>query len=309
MNMSLKITNRDKILLVLLAVILFAGMMYVYGIMPTNSEIETLEKQITEKQQELRDLQLQVASINISALEKEYDKLLDYYYAADKGELADKVGEIGINRLIVEELLIPHNINAYSTIGWKINEESYTASFGDYKANYFVATATCPTPFKAEAGDLYAFIETVRTNPFFRMSSLSVSYTQDETTGKTVAEGNFVLMYYMRANTGVAEVPALMADVQNVSSEGATVSFDAVEGAVKYEFYIVTDGVDGKNYTLIDKASLNASGDGRQTYTFRTSALELGTYTIAVRAVGDKMQGLFKSPLGDTMQTVEIILA
>lgn len=70
MNMSLKITNRDKILLVLLAVILFAGMMYVYGIMPTNSEIETLEKQITEKQQELRDLQLQVASINISALEK-----------------------------------------------------------------------------------------------------------------------------------------------------------------------------------------------------------------------------------------------
>ena len=49
MNMSLKITNRDKILLVLLAVILFAGMMYVYGIMPTNSEIETLEKQITEK--------------------------------------------------------------------------------------------------------------------------------------------------------------------------------------------------------------------------------------------------------------------
>lgn len=308
MNMSLKITNRDKILLVLLAVILFAGMMYVYGIMPTNSEIETLEKQITEKQQELRDLQLQVASINISALEKEYDKLLDYYYAADKGELADKVGIIAINRMIIK-MLDEHNIKAYSTIGWKINEESYTASFGDYKANYFVASATCPTPFEAEADDLYAFIETVRTNPFFRMSSLSVSYTQDETTGKTVAEGNFVLMYYMRANTGVAEVPALMADVQNVSSEGATVSFDAVEGAVKYEFYIVTDGVDGKNYTLIDKASLNASGYGRQTYTFRTSALEPGTYTIAVRAVGDKMQGLFKSPLGDTMQTVEITLA
>lgn len=308
MNMSLKITNRDKILLVLLAVILFAGMMYVYGIMPTNSEIETLEKQITEKQQELRDLQLQVASINISALEKEYDKLLDYYYAADKGELADKVGIIAINRMIIK-MLDEHNIKAYSTIGWKINEESYTASFGDYKANYFVASATCPTPFEAEADDLYAFIETVRTNPFFRMSSLSVFYTQDETTGKTVAEGNFVLMYYMRANTGVAEVPALMADVQNVSSEGATVSFDAVEGAVKYELYIVTDGVDGKNYTLIDKASLNASGDGRQTYTFRTSALEPGTYTIAVRAVGDKMQGLFKSPLGDTMQTVEITLA
>lgn len=307
MNMSFKITNKDKILLVLLAVILFAGMMYVYGIMPANTEIEELEKKIEDKQTELRELQLQIASININALEKEYDKLLDFYYTADKGELADKVGIIAINRMIIK-MLDEHNISEYSTVGWKITEDSYTASFGDYKANYFVASATCSTPFKAAPADLYAFVETVRNNPFFRMTSLSISYSTDAETGEESAAGNFVLMYYMRANTGVADVPALMNAVGNVSADGAVVSFDAVEGAVKYEFYSITEGNDGKTYTLLEKAGMTTSAEGRLSYMFGSAALERGTHTIGVRAVGDKMKGQFKSPV-DTMTEVVVTIA
>ena len=78
-------TTRDKILLGVLAVILFVGMMYLYGVMPANEEAEKLETQINTKQQELNDLLAKIAAININSLDAEYDKLLDYYYKRGTG--------------------------------------------------------------------------------------------------------------------------------------------------------------------------------------------------------------------------------
>ena len=44
MNLNFTFTTRDKILLLVLAVILFVGMMYLYGVMPANEEVEDLRQ-------------------------------------------------------------------------------------------------------------------------------------------------------------------------------------------------------------------------------------------------------------------------
>ena len=158
MNLNFTFTTRDKILLLVLAVILFVGMMYLYGVMPANEEMEDLEGQISAKQQELAQLQAQIAGINIAGIDAEYDKLLDYYYTADRGELAENIGIIAINRMIIA-VLDEHNISGYSTVGWKITEERLTGSYGDYTGDYYIASATCPVPYTAAPEDLYALID------------------------------------------------------------------------------------------------------------------------------------------------------
>lgn len=178
MNLNFTFTTRDKILLLVLAVILFVGMMYLYGVMPANEEVEDLEGQISAKQQELAQLQAQIAGINIAGIDAEYDKLLDYYYTADRGELAENIGIIAINRMIIA-VLDEHNISGYSTTGWRITEEKLTGSYGDYTGDYYIASATCPVPYTAAPEDLYALIDYVNEDPFLIMTDLSINYVEE----------------------------------------------------------------------------------------------------------------------------------
>lgn len=323
MNLNFTFTTRDKILLLVLAVILFVGMMYLYGVMPANEEVEDLEGQITAKQQELAQLQAQIAGINIAGIDAEYDKLLDYYYTADRGELAENIGIIAINRMIVA-VLDEHNISGYSTTGWKITEERLTGSYGDYTGDYYIASATCPVPYTAAPEDLYALIDYVNEDPFLIMTDLSINYVEEtpETEEPTEpgtdteptepgtgtepvepepvepvikAEGSFNLIYYMRVPKGAATVPALLGTVTGLTAEGATLTFDSVANATGYEFYTVTETEGGKTYSLIDNYTVNATAGETVSVTFTSALLNAGEHTIAVRAVGDKMAGWFKS--------------
>lgn len=317
MNLNFTITTRDKILLAVLAVILFVGMMYLYGVMPANEEAADLEKEITAKQQELAELQAQIAAINIGAVDDEYDKLLDYYYTADRGELAENLNIIAINRMVIA-MLDEAKITGYSTVGWNITTQRLTGNYGDYKGEYLIATANITTPYKALPEDLYAFIADINADPFFTMTDISIEYVEEaaddgtettpdtgetttpdtgETTEPTVimAQGTFNLVYYMRVATGGAEVPALLDTVTGLSAEGATLTFNSVANAESYEFYLVTETDGVKTYSLIKNAAASAVEGERVSVTFTTAWLSAGEYTVAVRAVGDKMQGWFKS--------------
>lgn len=312
MNLNFTITTRDKILLAVLAVILFVGMMYLYGVMPANEEAADLEKEITAKQQELAELQAQIAAINIGAVDDEYDKLLDYYYTADRGELAENLNIIAINRMVIA-MLDEAKITGYSTVGWNITTQRLTGNYGDYKGEYLIATANITTPYKALPEDLYAFIADINADPFFTMTDISIEYVEEaaddgtettpdtgETTEPTeppviMAQGTFNLVYYMRVATGGAEVPALLDTVTGLSAEGATLTFDSVANAESYEFYLVTETDGVKTYSLIKNAAASAVEGERVSVTFTTAWLSAGEYTVAVRAVGDKMQGWFKS--------------
>lgn len=312
MNLNFTITTRDKILLAVLAVILFVGMMYLYGVMPANEEAADLEKEITAKQQELAELQAQIAAINIGAVDDEYDKLLDYYYTADRGELAENLNIIAINRMVIT-MLDEAKITGYSTVGWNITTQRLTGNYGDYKGEYLIATANITTPYKALPEDLYAFIADINADPFFTMTDISIEYVEEaaddgtettpdtgETTEPTeptviMAQGTFNLVYYMRVATGGAEVPALLDTVTGLSAEGATLTFNSVANAESYEFYLVTETDGVKTYSLIKNAAASAVEGESVSVTFTTAWLSAGEYTVAVRAVGDKMQGWFKS--------------
>ena len=319
MNLSLNFTMRDKILLAVLAVVLFVGMMYLYGVMPANEEAEQLAKQAAEKQQQLNALNAQIAGINIDALEEEYDILLDYYYDAKaeieaEGEdatLPDRVQIVAIERRVIG-MLDDAGIEGYSTQGWAIAEETFVREYNGYEANYSIARAVCPTPFRCDPDKVGAFIDRVAEEEFFTLTDISISYTtenvtvEDGTAGedgqepvtetREIAEGSLTLEYYMIARDVTAAVPALLPEVTGLEADGATISFDSVENAEGYEFY--TRGADG-NFTLVPSLAVSATADGRVTVKLSDAYLTPGTHEIAVRAVGDKMAaggGWFKSP-------------
>lgn len=307
------ITTRDKILLGVLAVILFVGMMYLYGIMPANEEADDLAADISEKQAQLSQLQAQIAGINISALDAEYDVLLEYYYTT-KAELEgtttlpDKLGKVAIERMVVD-LLDRSGIEGYNTLNWNITEEQFTQAYESYNANYYIAMAVCPTSFRSTPDAVYGFINTIRDDPFFALADIAISYTTETTTQDNpddpdnpivtttpIAEGSFTLVYYMKARTAQADVPALMGEVTGLASEGATLTFSAVENAVEYEFYAkLADGT----YALVENLTVKDNGAETYSVTFGTRQLEAGTYDIVVRAVGDKTEGWYKSPVPD----------
>ena len=80
-----------------------------------------------------------------------------------------------------------------------------------------------------------------------------------------------------------------------LTAEGATLTFDSVANATGYEFYTVTETEGGKTYSLIDNYTVNATAGETVSVTFTSALLNAGEHTIAVRAVGDKMAGWFKS--------------
>ena len=109
----------------------------------------------------------------------------------------------------------------------------------------------------------------------------------------------------MAVKTGEASAPQLLPEVGGLSADGATVTFNTVENAVKYEFYTVAaDGTvnlvaaDG-TVNLIKNFTVNDNGENTMTVKFSSAQLASGAHTVAVRAVGNKTQGYFKSPLPD----------
>ena len=317
-------TTRDKILLGVLAVILFVGMMYLYGVMPADEEAEKLATQATQKQQELNELLAQIAAIDITSLEEDYDELLDYYYETKEDlegseTLPEKVGIIAIERMIIG-MLDDAGIEGYSTTGWKIEEERLSAAYDTYTVDYYIAHATCPIPFEVDPDKLHAFIDVVKDNPFFVISEITINYTTksvatDDTTGEgadpdagddtgatvvpevPVAEGTMTLVYYMAAKEDAATgLPALLPEVTGLSADGATVTFNTVDNAVEYEFYTVA--ADG-SCTLIKNFTVKDNGENTMSVKFSSAHLSAGVNTIAVRAVGDKSAGYFKSPKPD----------
>ena len=331
MNLSLNFTMRDKILLAVLAVVLFVGMMYLYGVMPANEEAEQLAKQAAEKQQQLNALNAQIAGINIDALEEEYDILLDYYYdakaeieAAGAATLPDRVQIVAIERRVIS-MLDDAGIEGYSTQGWAIAEETFVREYNGYEANYSIARAVCPTPFRCDPDKVGAFIDRVAEEKFFTLTDISISYTtenvtvEDGTAGedgqepvtetREIAEGSLTLEYYMIARDVTAAVPALLPEVTGLEADGATISFDSVENAVGYEFY--TRGAGG-TFTLVPSLAVSATADGRVTVKLSDAYLTPGTHEIAVRAVGDKEEGWFKSALPGcdaALDTVTVVVA
>ena len=304
-------TTRDKILLGVLAVILFVGMMYLYGVMPANEEADKLASDATKKQQELNELLAKIAAINIDALDDEYDELLDYYYTTKESlegvaKLPEEVEIIALERKIVK-LLDDNGIKGYSTTSWKINRQQQTASYDGESVMYEIVQAVCPVPFKVAPEVFHDFIGAVHDNEFYSISDLSVTYSvethtttdeggNDVTTTEKFAEGNFTLNYFMAARTEQANLPKLLPEVAGLAADGATLTFNTVDNAVGYEFYTVSAS---GTVTAVPYMYVKDNGEATLSVKFSSNYLTAGVHTVAVRAVGDKSEGYFKSPLPD----------
>lgn len=294
------LTNKDKILLGMLAVILFAGLMFAYGILPANEDLADLEAQISQKQDELLDLQNKLATINITGLENKYDELLEFYYSPanqPEGELPLEQTMVDINRKVVG-MLRDNNLTGYSTTGWKKEEQTVRVAYDGYEAAYTLLLVNCNTPFETDnVQNVYDFVDDVRNTESMTMNSLSLAYDYEN----NVYSGSCTVQYLMKMDTSDNTIPKQLPEVANVTADGATVTFDVVPNAVKYEFYrVAADETGNKSYTLIKNATLSSKEESGQLSRKFTSGMfgAAGTYNVVVRAVGDKSQGWFKTPLG-----------
>lgn len=304
-------TTRDKILLGVLAVILFVGMMYLYGVMPANEEADKLASDATKKQQELNELLAKIAAINIDALDDEYDELLDYYYTTKESlegvtKLPEEVGIVALERKIIG-FLDDNGMNGYNTTNWKLNANTLTAEYDGQGVLYEIIQAVCPVPFKVAPEVFHDFIGAVHDNEFYSISDLSVTYSvedhtttdeggNDVTTTEKFAEGNFTLNYFMAAETVEADLPKLLPEVTGLAADGATLTFNTVDNAVGYEFYTVSAS---GTVTAVPYMYVKDNGEATLSVKFSSNYLTAGVHTVAVRAVGSKSEGYFKSPLPD----------
>lgn len=304
------LTKKDKILLGVLAIVIFAALMYVYGIMPANTEIMSQKTTISNKQKQVQALQDRLAAINTYQVDKQYDELLELYYSQTK-VLPEQVDRVDVERF-VDDLLTRHNLNYNGTQGWSLGNEAFSAVYNDETVTYNVWMLSAPIDFGAiseDASDLLAFVEYVRTQPALEITSLTLNYETNAEDGITTLKANAVLRYKMQVSVEEGTIPKPLEQCTDMAVTGdKQVSFTAVANAKSYELYTVTIGSDGKKvFTAVENAQFTTDQNtGKVTVSISGLFPTSGRYTIAVRAIGDKAEGYFKTILSDTTPTLVV---
>ncbi len=323
------LTSKDKLMLVILAVVIFVAVFYMYGVVPANDDLDAIEAQVKTKQEQVQALNDRLAAINMAKIDKKYNDLLEYYYANNNKVLDEPVTATYIDEMMFT-LFEDCGLTGYSSQGWyPIQTSTQSAVWDETNIAYDVMYVDCTSAYAIPVDNTVAainivndFLDRVEANPSMEITSFTFNIvettepvdhdnnpdTPDINEIKLSYEGSFTLKYTMQVEIESENIPALLANVTSLTNNGGTtISFGAVENAVSYEFYSFTEGEDGmRYYTLIPNATLKPqSNTGILNYTFSADALT-GTQNIIVRAVGDKNKGYFKSPLDNSVPYVTV---
>lgn len=308
--MTFQITKKDKILLGVLAVVLFAGLFFVYGILPVQDELDAVQNQITAKQKEVQELEDRLAAINMSQIDKKYDDLLELYYKSEQ-VLTDEMDRIETER-IVTAMFEQFQLTGYSTVNWSLGDQKYTAKYEDITTEYYVKVLNVSTLLNStDMAQVESFVDRVAEIPGMQIDGINLKPTTLEGGGVNYAI-QISMRWIMQIDKAQGSIPAALPHCTGVLANGNKIEFDSVANAIRYDFYVVTVNESGdKVFTLINNASLVSQNVQRlsQTITSAATGLAPGQYQIAVRAVGDKKQGYFKSLLNDETQIVTLNIA
>lgn len=319
------LTNKDKMMLVVLAIVIFVAVFYMYGIVPANDALDASEATIKTKQSEVDALNDRLMAVNMNSINKKYDELLEYYYANNNSVLDDPMENTDIDEKMFT-LFEECGLSGYSSSGWYPVQKVNMSTMWDGQAVvYSVNYIDCTTSFKADDPNaVNTFIDRVRAD--YSMELTRLTFTITETTESvdddgnpdtpeievavTTYSGSFTLRFTMQVDIDTANIPALLPNTDRIQvspNNGLTISFAAVENAVSYEFYTFTEGVDGNRYYSEKPIATFKPGTntGALEYTLSASAAT-GTQNIVVRAIGDKSAGYFKSPLNNTVPYVTV---
>lgn len=308
--MTFQITKKDKILLGVLAVVLFAGLFFVYGILPVQDELDAVQNQITAKQKEVQELEDRLAAINMSQIDKKYDDLLELYYKSEQ-VLTDEMDRIETER-IVTAMFEQYQLTGYSTVNWSLGDQKYTAKYEDITTEYYVKVLNVSTMLNStDMAQVESFVDRVAEIPGMQIDGINLKPTTLEGGGVNYSI-QITMRWIMQIDKAQGSIPVALPHCANVLANGNKIEFDSVANAIRYDFYVVTVNESGdKVFTLINNASLVSQNVQRlsQTITSAATGLAPGQYQIAVRAVGDKKQGYFKSLLNDETQIVTLNIA
>lgn len=318
------LTSRDKLMLVVLAIVIFVAVFYMYGIVPANEQLDETEAAIKTKQEEVDALNARLAATNTSKIEKSYNDLLEFYYSNNQQVLDEELAPTYIDEMMFQ-MFDDCGIAGYSSTSWyPVQTATLTALWDGISVAYNTRYIDCSTAFEIPVDNTLAavavvntLLDTIEANPSMQFTDFNFSIsestqlvdhddddaTPDEEVTTLSFNGNFTLRYTMQVEINTDNIPALLANTANIDTNGGTtISFAAVENAVSYEFYTMIEGADGNRYyTLIANETLRPSSNtGILTHTFKANAAT-GTQKVIVRAVGDKSAGYFKSPLDNSV--------
>lgn len=308
--MTFQITKKDKILLGVLAVVLFAGLFFVYGILPVQDELDAVQNQITAKQKEVQELEDRLAAINMSQIDKKYDDLLELYYKSEQ-VLTDEMDRIETER-IVTAMFEQYQLTGYSTVNWSLGDQKYTAKYEDITTEYYVKVLNVSTMLNStDMAQVESFVDRVAEIPGMQIDGINLKPTTLEGGGVNYAI-QISMRWIMQIDKAQGSIPVALPHCASVFANGNKIEFASVANAIRYDFYVVTVNESGDRvFTLINNASLVSQNVPRpsQTITSAATGLAPGQYQIAVRAVGDKKQGYFKSLLNEETEVVTLNIA
>lgn len=296
------LTNKDKLMLVVLAIVIFVAIFVVYGILPANDELKAIKADVTEKRAEVEALNDRFNKIDTETIEKNIDKILDTYYLNNQKVLDDEKGIIQVNREITA-LMYNNGLREYSTLGWKVATNTDVFSYDGNNVSYTILYVDCSTSFSFTNFDnLYTFIDEVEKNPSMYLQNMNISIEEVADADGNVSDklsGSLTLRYLMQADMDASGIPQPMPKCSNVTYSNNSISFNAMEGAVEYEICSVILDDEGEVCGINSVLNTYRPTANTGMLTVEVKGLQSGVNHIIVRAVGDRSQNMFKSLLTD----------
>ena len=313
----MKLTKKDKIMLLILGVVIIVAVFYMYGIMPANEQIEQLDATIGTKKQQADALQNRLVAIAGQNMDQKIDEILEYYFANnEEGTLHEQLDKIEIEKMMCK-LFAKYKITGFSTTSWNVIANTYNSTYDNIVVTNEYYIAKIPVAFEIEKeADFRRFLDDMRDDEHFRVTNFNIKKndkpdaTPSEPTDPPAEpekfnelSGTMNIEFYM-GNKYVSNVlPKALPVVENVVVAGNIITFDKLEHAVAYEAYNVTYDEEGKpQYQKIDRAEF-VEKNGKIEVQILAGMLPITNYNIAIRAIGDRKE-YYKTRLQDIVPVI-----
>ena len=174
----MKLTKKDKMMLLVLGIIMFVAVFFMYGIKPAKDKSAALDADVTASQQELDKLKSEIGDLKSQMKDYDFDKILDDHYDNMKpGAMPALLDRIGVE-MYMYEVFKKYHVEGYSTTGWAIVPYEYS-NVSAFDSNiiadnkYYIAKITIA--FKMEKKkDFAKFIDYLRDDPNFRLINYNI---------------------------------------------------------------------------------------------------------------------------------------
>lgn len=293
----MKITKKDKTLLLVLLVILVVGIFIMYGLIPAYNDLKEQKTKLAELQAEVNKLINNFNKHNPARIEGQIEKALMEYYT-NEADLDSVVSKFDAYSSFMDDLTVfcANNNIAVPEVGSVSNVVSDSSLTVNDKA-FSVYKASVRLDYTYDGMEpLYNVIDELSNDYNYMYSNLIINQVKQDFSDSYTINGSFVLEKYYLIDSKAIPQMLVQADIKAVKDAPTIVSndtknkeitFSKVENAVYYQIYKAVKNADGSiSYSLAVKRINDDPDSANIKYNY--SGLPKGDYIVT--AVGNYLE-------------------